>query len=272
MSDIRSNQSAFLSDHELLRYSRHLLLPEFGVQSQMCWRASRVSIIGCGGLGHPVALYLASSGVGHIHLVDADIIDISNLQRQIVFRTADIGLFKVEVLAAALRALNTNIQVTMNVDDVGEEMTSDMLDLLAQSDLLLDCSDNFMTRYYMNNLSLQLNIPLISAAATGFNGMAGVFNLEKGAACYGCLFPIEDKPEDRQSCAEAGVFAPLLGVVGSYQANLSLKVLMRHLIDQKEAHSSFFWQDLEQVMTWDLLRGKTRQSRLKRDPNCRVCS
>lgn len=250
------------SDEELLRYSRHLLLPEMGMAAQQYWATSKVSVFGCGGLGHPLALYLASSGIGEIHLFDDDQIELSNLQRQIAFNTADIGQIKVEVLQRKLTQLNPEIQVIAHSHAINNDTVEHFKARLSTMNLFFDCTDNFTARYFLNNLSLQLNKPLISAAAIGFSGLCSLFNHAAGAPCYACLFNPDDEAKQTATCVEAGVFAPLLGIVGSHQAALGLNYL---------AHPHTFSAEV-QINAWDLSQQKMRQSLLKKDPDCGVCS
>lgn len=249
-----------LSDQELLRYSRHLLMPELGDQAQTAWKSSCVSIIGCGGLGHPAALYLASSGIGHLQLFDMDHIELSNLQRQIGFTTTDVGQSKAMILAQRLEALNPQIQVTVVQAAVGENCALEVLQQLARSQVVVDCTDNFATRYWVNRFSLQHCIPLVSAAATGMHGVVGVLNQSARAPCYNCLFDEQDEVELRQSCAEAGVFAPLLGQLGAMQASLCLQLLCGQLCAEAST-----------IVNFSMTPVQVRQMQLMADPGCVVC-
>ena len=197
-----------LNDDLLLRYSRHILLPDVGVAGQARIADASVLIVGAGGLGCPVALYLGAAGVGRLLLADGDIVELTNLQRQIGHTTAAIGENKAVSLARSVRAINPEIEVT----PMGEALAGAALhDAVAAVDLVVDASDNFATRHAVNRACVALGKPLVSGAAIGFSGQLAVFDSARaGSPCYHCLFPDQvDEPEMR--CAEAGVFAPLVG-------------------------------------------------------------
>jgi molybdopterin-synthase adenylyltransferase len=212
-----------LNDQQLLRYSRHILLDDIGIEGQQKLLASHVLIIGAGGLGSPVALYLGSAGVGHITVADDDTVDATNLQRQIAHRLSTVGQSKVSSIQQAIAAINTDVMVT----PVSKRMDGDVLDpLVAQADVVLDCTDNFATRHAVNRACLKHRKPLVSGAAIGFDGQVTVFDTrQSGSPCYACLFPESSRPEEAQ-CATMGVFAPLVGIIGSMQAAEALKLLM----------------------------------------------
>src|SRR3989338_2475677 len=201
-------------DQQMLRYSRHILLPEIGIEGQQCLLDAEVLIIGLGGLGSPAALYLAASGVGRLTLCDHDTVDFSNLQRQIIHRTASVGQPKVASASAALREINPEvecIELPVRADE------AQLRDLVARADVVLDCSDNFTTRYAVNRACLELRKPLVSGAAIQFDGQVSVFDFRRAdAPCYNCLFP-EDSLAAELRCATTGVFAPLVGIVGTLQ-------------------------------------------------------
>jgi adenylyltransferase/sulfurtransferase len=246
-----------LNDDRLLRYSRHILLPELGVAGQSRIGDAAVLVVGAGGLGCPVALYLGAAGVGRLHLADGDTVDLTNLQRQIGHGTAAIGENKAHSLARSVRAINPEIAVTPI------EQTLDaaaLLEAVAAVDLVVDASDNFATRHATNRACVALGKPLISGAAIGFSGQLAVFDSTRaGSPCYHCLFP-DQAGEAEMRCAEAGVFSPLVGVIGAMQAMEALKCLAQvgePLIGR--------------LLLWDALRPEARVMRVPRDPGCPVC-
>ena len=211
-----------MNDEQLLRYSRHILLDEIGIEGQETLLASHVLIIGAGGLGSPVALYLASAGVGQITVVDHDRVDATNLQRQIAHTMSRIGTFKVDSVVQAVAALNPDVQVIpikLQADDT-------LLDqLVNQVDLVLDCTDNFATRHAINRACVSHRKPLVSGAAIRFDGQVTVYDSRcHDSPCYACIFPESDLPDETR-CANLGVFAPLVGIVGTVQAAEALKLL-----------------------------------------------
>lgn len=212
-----------MNDQELLRYSRHILLPQIGIEGQEKLRAARLLVLGAGGLGSPAALYLASAGVGSLVLVDGDTVDLTNLQRQILHRTAAIGQPKVVSGKATLADLNPEC----NVIAVQERLEGERLDAeVAAADVVLDCSDNFATRHAVNRACVNHRKPLVSGAAIRFDGQVAVFDIRQpDAPCYHCLFPeAEDVEEVR--CATMGVFAPITGIIGAVQAAEALKLVI----------------------------------------------
>ena len=247
------------TDDELLRYSRHILLPQIDIAGQQRLRASHALIVGAGGLGCPVALYLAAAGVGRISIVDGDKVELSNLQRQIGHSTASIGQFKAESLAQRMRALDPAVQVHPYTDWLNEDNADSRV---AAADVIVDCSDNFQTRFLLNAACVHARKPLVSGAAIRGEGQLAVF-LNKGKRgeachpCYACLFP--DGVEEGETCAQAGVLAPLVGVIGALQAVEAIKQLIGHN-DSKA-----------KLTVYDAWRGQWRQLYLERDPACRVC-
>jgi molybdopterin/thiamine biosynthesis adenylyltransferase len=246
-----------MNDQQLLRYGRHILLNEIGIEGQQRLLESRVLIIGLGGLGSPAALYLAASGVGHLTLCDHDTVELGNLQRQIIHRTATIGQSKVISAQMALYEINPEVEcVALAVRADAEQLH----ELVGLADVVLDCSDNFATRYAVNRACLDARKPLVSGAAIRFDGQVAVFDLRReGAACYNCLFP-EDSLAAEMRCATSGVFAPLTGVVGALQAAEALKLLTgieRGLSGR--------------LMTIEALDMQVMCSSLSRDPACSVC-
>jgi molybdopterin/thiamine biosynthesis adenylyltransferase len=211
-----------VTDDELLRYSRHILLPEIGVEGQERLLASHALVIGAGGLGSPVALYLAGAGVGHITLVDHDTVDITNLQRQIAHRQASVGRPKVESARQRMLEMNPLAQIC-TLQEMAD--AARLHDLVAQADVVLDCSDNFSTRQAVNAACVTHRVPLVSGAAIGFDGQISVYDSrDPQAPCYACVFPPET-PLEEVRCAIMGVFAPLVGIIGSMQAAEALKLL-----------------------------------------------
>ena len=211
-----------LDDAQLLRYSRHILLNELGVEGQEALLASHALVIGAGGLGSPVALYLGSAGVGHITLVDHDTVDQTNLQRQIAHNLARVGHLKAESAREAIAAINPDVRVTT----VTRRADAELLDeLVSQADVVLDCTDNFATRHAINRACVAHSKPLVSGAAIRMDGQLSVFDPRTpGNPCYACVFP-EEAGVEEALCATMGVFAPLVGIVGTMQAAEALKLL-----------------------------------------------
>mgnify|MGYP000682762242 CR=1 FL=1 len=212
-----------MDDDQLLRYSRHILLDDIGVEGQQRLLDSQALVIGAGGLGSPVALYLGTAGVGRITLVDHDTVDVTNLQRQIAHNLARVGRPKAESARETIAAINPDVQVravTQRADAAW------LADAVAQADVVLDCSDNFQTRQAVNAACVAARKPLVSGAAIGFDGQISVYDSRAAEApCYACVFPPEATFEEVR-CATMGVFAPLVGIIGSMQAAEALKLLM----------------------------------------------
>ncbi|NOS98485.1 MAG: molybdopterin-synthase adenylyltransferase MoeB, partial [Methylotenera sp.] len=204
-----------MNDNQLLRYSRHILLSEIGYEGQDKLVNSRALIVGAGGLGSPVALYLAASGVGTLTICDFDVVDLTNLQRQIIHTTQSVGINKAVSAQQSIYEINPEVVVkTIQQKSTEEEFAA----LVAQADVVLDCSDNFATRYALNRLCVKLQKPLVSGAALGFEGQITVYDMRHDASpCYHCLFPDNGEDTDLR-CATNGVFAPLVGMVGTTQA------------------------------------------------------
>ena len=211
-----------MRDDELLRYSRHILLDEIGIEGQELIAKSHAVVIGAGGLGSPVALYLGSAGVGRITVVDHDVVDMTNLQRQIAHTMARVGEPKVASIETAIHAINPNVQVT----PVIARADAALLDaLVATADVVLDCCDNFTTRHAINEACVKHRKPLVSGAAIRFDGQVCVYDLRNSnSPCYACVFPPDSTFEETR-CATMGVFAPLVGIIGSIQAAEALKLL-----------------------------------------------
>ena len=247
-----------MNDTQLERYGRHILLDEVGIEGQQRILDARVLIIGLGGLGSPAALYLAASGVGQLTLCDPDVVDLSNLQRQIAHSTAAIGQSKVSSASSAIRGINPEIICV----EVAARVQADQLDALVNdADVVLDCSDNFATRYAINHTCFKYGKPLVSGAAILFSGQASVFDFRVEAMpCYNCLFP-EDAESEELRCATTGVFAPLTGIVGTIQAAETLKLLA----GIKTGLSG-------KLLTVDALDMSIKRSHFQQDPHCAICS
>ena len=212
-----------MNDQQLLRYSRHILLDEIGIEGQQKLLAASALVIGAGGLGSPAALYLASAGVGRIVLVDDDAVDLTNLQRQILHTTARIGQPKAESGREALLQINPEIEVVALRERAGDAR---LAQLVGAATVVLDCSDNFATRHAVNRACVAHQVPLVSGAVIRFDGQISVFDSRRAdAPCYSCLFPQDGKFEDA-ACSTMGVFAPLVGVIGAMQAAEALKLVI----------------------------------------------
>jgi len=246
-----------MNDNQLLRYSRHILLDEIGIEGQQKLLAGHALVIGAGGLGSPAALYLASAGVGHITLVDDDAVDLTNLQRQIAHTTERVGLSKAESARTALLHINPDIEVTALIERADDARLSA---LVQAADVVLDCTDNFATRHAVNRACVQHRKPLVSGAVIRFDGQVSVFDPRSGAApCYSCLFPQDQHFED-VACSTMGVFAPLVGVVGATQAAEALKLLMQ--VGESLAG---------RLLMLDGLRMEWSSIRINRNAACPVC-
>ena len=211
-----------MNDEELLRYSRHILLDDIGIEGQQRIMGSRALIIGAGGLGSPVALFLGSAGVGHLTIVDNDTVDLTNLQRQIAHTMSRVGLPKVDSAEVAVAALNPTVTVVPMVARADAALLDE---LVAQADVVLDCCDNFATRHAINAACVNHQKPLVSGAAIRFDGQVAVYDARDDTSpCYACVFPPDDALLETR-CATLGVFAPLVGIIGSLQAAEALKLL-----------------------------------------------
>ena len=247
-----------MNDQQLQRYGRHILLDEIGIEGQQRLLEARVLIIGMGGLGSPAALYLAASGVGHLTLCDHDHVDLSNLQRQIAHRTSTVGHSKVSSAKSAILDINPEVDchiIPLRVDPAQLDK------LIASSDVVLDCSDNFATRYAVNHACVTHHKPLVSGAAILFSGQASVFDFrQNNTACYNCLFP-EDSESEELRCATTGIFAPLTGIIGTIQAAETLKLL----VGISTGLSG-------KLLTINALDMNIKQSRFQKDPHCPICA
>lgn len=246
-----------MNDNQLLRYSRHILLPQIEYDGQEKLTQSHVLIVGAGGLGSPVAMYLAASGVGTLTICDFDAVDMTNLQRQIIHTTQSVGINK--AVSAQQTIFEINPEVTVHT--VQKKSTEvEMAALVAQADVVVDCSDNFATRYTLNRLCFQHKTPLVSGAAIRFEGQITVFDFRNEATpCYHCLYPDVGSDQEMR-CADNGVFAPLVGMIGTAQAAEALKLLLN------------IGESLQgRLLLLDALTAEWRTIKLARDASCAVC-
>ncbi|WP_220802495.1 molybdopterin-synthase adenylyltransferase MoeB [Pseudomonas sp. NCCP-436] len=245
-----------LNDEELLRYSRQILLKQIDIDGQMRLRQGRVLIVGMGGLGSPVALYLAAAGVGELHLADFDTVDLTNLQRQILHDTTSVGQAKVDSAMARLTALNPHVRLFAH----RQALDADSLAAAVQAvDLVIDCCDNFTTREAVNRACVEAGLPLVSGAAIRLEGQLSVFDSRKAdSPCYHCLYGHGSEAE--LTCSEAGVAGPLVGLVGSLQALEAMKLL-----------AGFGEPMVGRLLLIDALGSRFRELRVRRDPDCAVC-
>lgn len=247
-----------MNDHQLLRYSRHILLDDIGIDGQQRLLDAHALIIGAGGLGSPAALYLASGGIGHITLVDDDEVDLTNLQRQVMHTSARVGQPKVESGRAAMLAINPEIDVTALRERVDGER---LRELVRSATVVLDCTDNFATRHAINRACVEEGRPLVSGAVIRFDGQLAVFDTRQpDAPCYACLFP-EDSGFEDVACSTMGVFAPLVGVVGAMQAAEAMKLVAG--IGEPLAGRLLLLDG--RAMDWSTVR-------VARNPSCPVCA
>lgn len=250
-----------MNDEQLLRYSRHILLPQLGIEGQERLLAARALVVGAGGLGSPAAYYLAAAGVGTLRIADDDVVDRSNLQRQILHAEARIGLPKVQSAAATLAALNPRVRV----EAVAERVTGANVERLLEGvDVVVDGADNFPARYLLNDACVKLGKPLVYGAVHRFEGQASVFDAGRRrgqAPCYRCLFPEPPPPEAAPNCAEAGVLGVLPGVVGLLQATEAIKLILG--LGEPLAG---------RLLHFDALTMRFRETRLRPDPECPVCA
>ena len=246
-----------MNDDQLLRYSRHILLNEIGVEGQERLRAAHMLVIGAGGLGSPAAYYLASAGVGTLTLVDGDAVDLTNLQRQILHTTERIGMPKAESARIALEAINPEVRVVTVAQRVDE---ADLDRLVADATVVLDCSDNFATRHALNRTCVRHRRPLVSGAAIRFDGQVASFDVRAAESpCYACLFPPGDGEDEL--CSTMGVFAPVTGIVGTVQAAEALKLAAG-------AGTAL----VGRLLLLDALGMQWHSVRVPRDPDCPVCA
>ena len=247
-----------MNDKQLLRYSRHILLPQIEYAGQEKLTQSHVLIVGAGGLGAPAALYCAASGVGKLTICDFDTVDLTNLQRQIIHTTQSVGINK------ALSAQQTIYEINPEVNVIAVQQKSteaEFTELAAKADVVIDCSDNFATRYALNRVCIALKKPLVSGAAVGFEGQITVYDFRHQASpCYHCLFP-DTGSDQEMRCTDNGVFAPLVGMIGTTQAAEALKLIMN------------IGESLQgRLLLLDALSMQWRTIKLARDPKCEVCA
>ena len=246
-----------MNNEQLTRYSRHIMLPQLDYEGQLKLTESTALIIGAGGLGSPVAMYLASSGIGHLIIVDFDHIELSNLQRQLLHGTSDVGKPKVVSAKETLLELNPEIQVTIIEKKLEEDELREQVKL---ADVVLETTDNFQSRFLLNRLCVQEKKPLVSGSVIRFEGQLSVFRSDKDdSPCYHCLYKESD--ELGETCTQNGVLAPVVGIIGSIQATEAIKVI------------TGLGTDLSgRLVMFDALTMEWRELKLKKDPNCGVCS
>ncbi|NOQ93758.1 MAG: molybdopterin-synthase adenylyltransferase MoeB [Methylophaga sp.] len=245
-----------MNDDQLLRYSRQILLPQIDIIGQQKILDGHVLVIGLGGLGSPVAMYLAASGVGRLTLVDDDLVEVSNLQRQIIHSESDIGRLKVESAAESVKAINSDCLVevrTIRLDKTALNLA------VEETDIVIDCSDNFATRFLLNEVTQAQKTPLVSGAAIRMEGQVTVYDSRQtDSACYRCIY--QDEGELQQTCSESGVLSPLLGIIGSVQAVETIKLLA----GIGETLSG-------RLLIFDALSMSWQEMKLRQDPSCPVC-
>jgi molybdopterin/thiamine biosynthesis adenylyltransferase/rhodanese-related sulfurtransferase len=246
-----------LSNDEIRRYSRHLILPEVGLAGQKKIRSTSVLCIGAGGLGSPIAMYLAAAGIGKIAMVDFDIVDYSNLQRQLLHTDADVGRPKTESAMETIRGINPNVEVVLYPTRITSE---NALDLIRPYDIVVDCTDNFSTRYLINDACVLLKKPNVYGSIFRFEGQVSVFAPSLGGPCYRCLYPEPPPPGMVPSCAEGGVFGVLPGIIGCIQATEILKLAIG------KGNSL-----VGRLLLFNALDMKFRELKLRRDPKCPIC-
>ncbi|WP_162045272.1 HesA/MoeB/ThiF family protein [Vibrio taketomensis] len=246
-----------LNDQQFIRYQRQICLPEINEQGQQRIMDSKVLIIGCGGLGSAASLYLSAAGVGRLVIVDDDCVDVSNLQRQVVYRQENVGQNKVEAMSQQLKQLNPDVSVRT----VAKRLTEVQLNLeIMMADVVLDCCDNIKTRQQINQACFQQKTPLVSGAAIGWNGQFSVYDFGSNDACYRCLYPF-DEIVNPQSCSQSGIVGPVVGILGNYQALAVIQKLAtgRFMVSSNQLHifdgKSMQWQQLS----------------IHKDSQCSVC-
>jgi len=245
-----------MNNDQLLRYSRHILLPQMDVVGQQALLDATVLVIGLGGLGCPAAMYLASSGIGHLVLADADTVDLTNLQRQIAHGTGNIGMSKVASAAESIARLNDTVRVTK----LDQRLEGDALDAAVKgADVILDCTDNFSTRFAINAAAVKYKVPLVSGAAIRLEGQVSVFDVrDAGNPCYQCLY--QDGDDMQLSCSESGVMAPLVGIIGTLQALEAIKLI-----------TGIGSTLTGRLLFLDAQTMQFREMKLKKNPACPCC-
>ena len=247
----------FMSAEQRDRYSRHLLLPEVGLEGQQKLLDAKVLLLGAGGLGSPSALYLAAAGVGTLGIVDDDTVDLSNLQRQVIHNSDRVGVSKVDSAEETIRALNPDVNVVKHKLRIGPD---NIMDILPDYDIVLDGLDNFPTRYLLNDASVRLRIPVVSAAILGFDGQLSVFKPYEGP-CYRCLFPVPPPAELAPSCGANGVLGVLPGTMGLLQATEVIKLIL-----------DIGNPAIGRLLMYDALAATMTEVKIRRDPACPICS
>ena len=246
-----------LSKSELLQYSRHIILPEIDIEGQEAIKGSYVLIIGMGGLGSPAALYLAAAGIGQLTIIDDDQVERSNLQRQIIHDASSVNQTKVESAKASLLALSPNLKVNAIQSKADKELLNDLSENGFSA--VLDCTDNFDTRFLINAWSIQHQVPLVSATAVGFSGQLGIFNQTISSPCYQCLYSNVDLPEG--NCEDQGILSPVVGTMGTLQATETLKLI----IGLSEPATTY-------LLKYDALKTEFKRFGVSKDPSCSACS
>ena len=246
-----------MNDQQLLRYSRQIMLPDVDIEGQEKLLAATVLIVGLGGLGSPVAMYLAAAGIGHLILADFDKVDLSNLQRQIVHTTDRIGCTKVESAAQALRELNSDIKITCIANHMDD---NELAEQVAKVTVVVDCCDNFTTRFAINAACVKYQIPLVSGAAIRLEGQVAVFDArDTSSPCYRCLYDVDSEAD--LTCAANGVLAPLVGIIGSVQALEAIKII-----------AGFGTSLAGRLQLFDARHNQWREMKLPKDKRCPVCA
>lgn len=239
---------------ELTRYRRQIVLREIGVNGQQLLRDSSALVIGLGGLGSAAAPYLVGAGLGRVAICDLDRVDLTNLQRQTLYRQADVGRDKLVAAAETLRALNPEVELATLAGPLDEAA---LLAAVREADVVLDCSDNFPTRFAVNQACVRARKPLVSGAAIRFEGQLAVFDLRRGGPCYACLYP--ESGEAQETCEEAGILGPVVGTIGSLQALAALQLLLG------------LESGAGTLRLWNALNGDWKRLRLRPEPQCPVC-
>lgn len=244
-----------LTPKELQRYARQIMLDDVGMTGQLTLKHAHVLVVGCGGLGCPALMYLASSGIGHLTVIDDDVVELSNLQRQIMFKVNHLGQSKAKVAAKVLASLNNEIEIAAVTQ---RAQATNLAPYLERADIVLDCSDNFATRYVINRLCQRFKKPLVSAAAMGFQGHVMSFDFsDPASACYECIFP-ERTDNPVTNCATLGVMAPLLGVMGSQQALMAIQALLGN-------------GEFAVLHSYDAKTLQQKRFQLVKNPHCTCC-
>jgi len=248
-----------LKEQQVVRYSRNIMMPEISEAGQKKLLSSQVLIVGLGGLGSAVAYYLAASGIGKLYISDNEIVELSNLQRQILYTTEDVGQLKTNAAKKHLQALNPDIEI-ISESGLSIPLSDDLAQILEQVDVIVDCSDNFATRFAINKFCIQYKKDLVSGSAIGWKGQVASFYLHNpDSPCYVCLYPEQDAEEDKFArCEETGVISPIVGIIGSMQALATIKLLLKISSNNH-------------LLRFDGLEGTWTSSMMKVDPYCKSC-